>query len=62
MREPKALHGENILCKPQAAEVGLAFEAFKGFAEDGLNRGHFIAGAHHLVYSVLLNFEGFRIR
>ena len=33
---------QNTLCKPQAAEVGLAFEAIESFADDDLNGCHFI--------------------
>ena len=41
-RRPKFT--QNSLCKPQAAEVGLAFEAVEGFMDDDLNGCHFIVG------------------
>ena len=35
---------QNNLCKPQAVEVGLAFEAVESFMDDDLNGSHFIVG------------------
>lgn len=39
---PKLTH--NNLCKPLAAEVGLAFEAVERFADNDLNGRYFIVG------------------